>query len=51
VFNFSVSGPDVLTGGGFGLEASVVAVAILLAPLSCLRFVAIGNGRWKPLSA
>jgi membrane protease YdiL (CAAX protease family) len=46
----SMTGPELLTGGAFGPEASVVAVAISLA-LSLIMFVAaIRNGRWKPLS-
>jgi len=50
VFNFSVSGSDILAGGAFGPEASVVAVAISLAASLVLALVAIGKGRWKPLS-
>ena len=51
VFNFSVFGPNILTGGEFGPEASVVAIAVSLAASLVLAFVAIRNGRWKPLSA
>jgi hypothetical protein len=51
VFNFSVSGPDILTGGAFGPEASVVAVAISLAASLVFGAIAIRNHRWKPLSS
>jgi membrane protease YdiL (CAAX protease family) len=51
VFNFSVGGPDILTGGAFGPEASAVAVAISLAASLVFAIVAIRNGRWKPLSS
>jgi membrane protease YdiL (CAAX protease family) len=51
VFDFSVTGPDILTGGAFGPEASVVAVAISLAASFALAVIAVRNGRWKPLSA
>jgi membrane protease YdiL (CAAX protease family) len=51
VFDFSMSGPDILTGGAFGPEASVVAVAISLVASAALAVIAMRNGRWKPLSA
>jgi membrane protease YdiL (CAAX protease family) len=51
VLKFSFSGPDILTGGIFGPEASVVAVGISLAASLVFAVIAIRNGRWKPLSS
>jgi uncharacterized protein len=50
IIKTSFSGPDRLTGGAFGPEASVVAVGVCLA--AALVFLAIGvrAGRWKPLA-
>lgn len=51
VFNFSLGGPDILTGGAFGPEASVVAVAISGAASLVFAIVAIRSHRWKPLAS
>jgi len=51
IFQFSLSGRDILTGGAFGPEASVVAVGISLVASLVLAVIAIRNGRWKPLSS
>jgi membrane protease YdiL (CAAX protease family) len=46
--NMPLSGPDLLTGGAFGPEASVVAVAICLAASLVLAVITVRSGRWKP---
>ena len=51
VFKFSLSGPDILTGGAFGPEASIVAIGISLAASLVLAAIAIRSGNWKPLSS
>ena len=43
------SGPDWLTGGKFGPEASLPAVIVCVAVASILLLVAIRRGEWKPL--
>ena len=46
----TLTGPDSLTGGTFGPEASVVAVGVVLA--ASLGFLAVGvrRGHWRPFS-
>jgi membrane protease YdiL (CAAX protease family) len=46
----SMTGSDLLTGGAFGPEASVVAVVISLALSLVMFLAAIRKGRWKPMS-
>jgi len=46
----SLNGPDTLTGGQFGPEASAVAVAISLAASLVFLVIAVRSGRWKPLA-
>jgi membrane protease YdiL (CAAX protease family) len=44
-----LSGPDLLTGGAFGPEASIVAVAVCLAAALVLAIITVRTGRWmKP---
>ncbi|HEY8947562.1 MAG TPA: type II CAAX endopeptidase family protein [Rhizomicrobium sp.] len=43
------AGPDWLTGGKFGPEASLTAVAVCVAVAAILLVVAIRHGEWKPL--
>jgi len=50
LLHVSLTGPDLLTGGAFGPEASVVAVGISLAVSLALAVVAYVKGRWKPLA-
>jgi membrane protease YdiL (CAAX protease family) len=48
VFEFALRGPDVYTGGTFGPEASVWAVAVGLATSALLIWAAVRLGRWRP---
>jgi membrane protease YdiL (CAAX protease family) len=50
LLHVTLAGPDLLTGGAFGPEASVVAVGISLAASLALAAIAYSKGRWKPLS-
>jgi membrane protease YdiL (CAAX protease family) len=50
LIHVSLSGPERLTGGTFGPEASAVAVGISLAVSLVFAIIALRNGRWKPLS-
>jgi len=43
------AGPDWLTGGKFGPEASLTAVAVCVTVAAILLAVAIRRGEWKPL--
>lgn len=47
----SRTGPELLTGGDFGLEASVIALVIATAAGIAVLLVAIRWGRWVPLRA
>jgi hypothetical protein len=49
VWPVSIRGPELLSGGGFGPEASIVAVAISLLATLSLIVVAVGRGEWRPL--
>lgn len=49
VFSVSLAGRDLLTGGRFGPEASVVAIAVCLAAAVVLLVLAIRNGCWIPM--
>jgi hypothetical protein len=49
IFSVSLSGPRLLTGGKFGPEASVVAIAVCLAIAIVLLAFAVRNGRWIPM--
>ena len=46
----SLSGPYLMTGGAFGPEAPVVAVAVCLLAAFALIALTIRKGRWVPLS-
>jgi len=50
IFSVPLSGPDLLTGGTFGPEASVVTLAVCLFAGIVLVVLTIRNGRWVPLS-
>jgi hypothetical protein len=45
----SFSGPDWLTGGAFGPEASVPAVVLCVITAMILLVLAIRRGEWKPM--
>jgi CAAX protease family protein len=48
IFKFSPNGGDLLTGGTFGPEASIVAVAVCLAVSSFFIWIAVHRRRWHP---
>jgi membrane protease YdiL (CAAX protease family) len=50
IVKMPLSGPELLTGGAFGPEASVMAVAVCLVAALILLAVAVRRGRWRPLS-
>lgn len=49
LFQTTLAGPDALTGGAFGPEASVVAVAVCTAAALVFLVAAIRNGQWVGL--
>jgi uncharacterized protein len=49
LFTTTMTGPPLLTGGAFGPEASVVAVAICGTAALAIFAVALRRGEWKPL--
>lgn len=48
-FAVALTGPKLLTGGGFGPEASVITVAVGLAAALVLIVLSVRTGRWKPM--
>lgn len=44
----TLTGPDYLTGGAFGLEASVVALIVCLAASVVLGVMVVRRGEWRP---
>lgn len=48
-FSVSLAGRPVLTGGKFGPEASVIAVAVSLALAVVLLVLTVRNGRWMSI--
>ncbi|MGH8140544.1 MAG: lysostaphin resistance A-like protein [Steroidobacteraceae bacterium] len=49
-FSTTTSGPDLLTGGSFGPEASIVAVLVCMAAAAVLAMIAVRRGNWKPVT-
>jgi uncharacterized protein len=49
IVSMPLSGSELLTGGAFGPEASVIAVAVGLAAALVLMAIAVRRGRWVPL--
>ena len=49
IFSVSLTGPTLLTGGKFGPEASVVAIAVCLAVAGALLALTFRTGRWIPI--
>jgi CAAX protease family protein len=50
IFSVSLAGPRLLTGGAFGPEASLVAIAVGLAAAVVLVVLAVRKGSWMRLS-
>ncbi|MDE2110319.1 MAG: CPBP family intramembrane metalloprotease [Alphaproteobacteria bacterium] len=50
IFDVTLKGADLLTGGAFGPEASVVAVAVCFTAALALIVLTIRNRRWVPMS-
>jgi uncharacterized protein len=48
IFSVSLTGPRLLTGGAFGPEASLVAIAVGLAAAVVLIVLTVRAGRWMP---
>lgn len=48
-FSVSLAGRPILTGGKFGPEASVIAVAVCLALAVVLLVLTVRNGHWLPM--
>jgi hypothetical protein len=49
LWSTTLTGPDLLTGGGFGPEASIVAVVVCAAAALVILGLAIRRGEWRPL--
>jgi membrane protease YdiL (CAAX protease family) len=49
LFATTMTGPELLTGGKFGPEASAVAVAICAAAAAIILMLAVRRGEWKSL--
>ena len=49
LWNTTFTGPDLLTGGKFGPEASAVAVAVCATAAFVMLGIAIRRGQWRPL--
>ena len=49
IFSVSLAGPTLLTGGRFGPEASLIAIAVCLAVAVVLLALAIRKGHWLAL--
>ncbi len=46
----SLSGPDLITGGQFGPEASIVGMALSVALSIVIIVITVRSGRWKPFA-
>jgi uncharacterized protein len=51
LFSFPLSGPELITGGEFGPEASLVSVAICLCAAVALGVATVRTGRWRKFGA
>ena len=50
IFTVSLAGPTLLTGGKFGPEASLIAIAVCLALAVALLVLAVRQGGWLPIA-
>jgi membrane protease YdiL (CAAX protease family) len=50
LINAPLSGPQILTGGAFGPEASIAAIGICMTAAVVMLVIAARRGEWKPLS-
>ncbi len=50
ILKTTLTGPDLLTGGSFGPEASVIAVAVCMTMALVFLIITIRRGDWKPLT-
>jgi membrane protease YdiL (CAAX protease family) len=48
VLNASLAGPPLITGGAFGPEASLAALAVSLSASIALAWYVVHTGRWRP---
>jgi hypothetical protein len=51
IFSVSLAGPRLLTGGAFGPEASLIAIAVGLAAAIVLVVLTVRSGRWISVQA
>jgi CAAX protease family protein len=49
IFSVSLTGRTLLTGGRFGPEASLIAIAVCLAAAIVLLVFIVRRGRWRPM--
>jgi len=49
LWNTTLTGSDLLTGGKFGPEASVIAVAVCATAAVVILVLAVRRGQWRPL--
>ncbi len=50
LINAPLSGPQILTGGAFGPEASIAAIGICVTAALVMLVIAAQRGEWKPLT-
>lgn len=50
LFKSVLTGPEYLTGGAFGLEASVVALGVCLVAAAGLAVLVAQRGEWRPMT-
>lgn len=46
----TLTGPDIITGGAFGPEASIVTVAVCLAAAAIFLAITLRRGEWRPFT-
>jgi membrane protease YdiL (CAAX protease family) len=49
LYHTALKGPELLTGGSFGAEGSIVAIAVCLAAATAILAAALRRGEWKGL--